>query len=146
MNRLPSKTTDSYWIFALNEKYKFKKEKSERASGKWLIFEYIDKVDDLWETIKKATEEGLLGPSSKSSTAKINPNAKDNETLVICVFTEDFNDKEDVKRIEQNLRNLGIQNTFIYKLDKDVGKYSKDGFTNLDQLVSHFKPITPQRK
>lgn len=144
MDKLPSQTTDRYWIFAINEKHIFKKEKSERASGKWLIFEHVDKIDNLWTIIKQATESGLLGPSSKSSTAIINLNAQDVDIKVICVFTEDFNDKNDVERVEKNLRTIGVQNKLIYKLDKDVGKYVKDGHKNLDQLVSHYYPDNSQ--
>jgi len=136
-HKKPSQNTDIYWLFAINENYIFNKKASKRASGKWLIFESIEEIDETWERIKKATIKGLLGPSSKVSTAKKNPNTLDHLTKVICVFTEDYNNKEDVKRVENRLRSLDIENKLIYKLDKDVGKYRKDGHKNLIQEISY---------
>lgn len=134
--RIPSQTTDTFWIFVLNTTYQFQKPKEQRASGKWLIFEPLTQLDDTWGKIKEATYLGQLGPSSKVSTAKPNPNAKDSNMGVICVFTEDFNNVEDVERIEKKIRKLGIQNKLIYKLDKDVGKYAKDGHSDLIKKIS----------
>ena len=74
-----------------------------------------------------------------SSTAKPNPNAFDKTMKVICVYTEDFDDKLDIDRIAKAIRSLGIDNKLIYKLDRDIGKYHKDGFTNLSQEVRYSK-------
>ena len=134
---IPSQTLDAYWIYTYFQKYQFKKPKTERESGKWLIFEHISEIDKTWEKIQKATVEGVLGPSSKVSTAKPNPNASDLSIKVICVYTEDFNDKLDVDRIAKAIRSLGIENKLIYKFDRDIGKYSKDGFANLSQEVRY---------
>lgn len=134
--RIPSQITDRYWLFELYEAYRFKKPREERASGKWLIFDHAEKIDALWELISVAVQNGHLGPSAKVSTAKPNPNAKDNDTRVICVFTEDFNDQEDVRRIEKELRALGVSNRMIYKLDRDVGKYAHQGEQGLLQQIS----------
>ena len=135
--RQPSKTTDRYWLLCVNEAYAFKKEKSFRQSGKWLIFAHKSVIDETWEKVKQATLQGLLGPSSKVSTAKENPNSNDPSTKVICVFTEDYNNQEDVQRIKDALRSLQIENKLSYKLDRDVGKYEKTGHTNLVQEVSY---------
>ena len=135
--RQPSKITDRYWLLSVNEDYKFKKEESLRESGKWLIFEHESEIDETWEKIKLATQNGMLGPSSKVSTAKESPNSSDKSIKVICVFTEDYNDKEDVQRIKDVVRSLEIENKLIYKLDKDVGKYKKSGDRNLAQEVNY---------
>ncbi len=134
--RIPSQISDRYWLFELNEAYRFKKPREERASGKWLIFDHAERIDALWEVISTAIKNGQLGPSAKVATAKPNPNAKDNATRVICVFTEDYNDREDVHRVEQELRALGVKNRLVYKLDRDVGKYENRGDTNLIKEVS----------
>lgn len=135
--RIPTQTTDVYWIYTYYQSYQFKKEKSKRASGKWLIFEHISEIDATWKKVELATLKGLLGPSAKVSTAKLNPNAFDETMKVICVYTEDFNDKLDIDRIAKAIRALGIENKLIYKLDKDVGKYHKDGFINLSQEIRY---------
>ena len=135
--RKPTETFETYWIFELNENYKFLKDRSERESGKWLIFEHKKHIDNTWELIKEATKNGLLGPSSKVSTSKPNLNSKDKNYYVICVFTEDYNNEEDLKRVEENLRKLGIENRLSYKLDKDVGKYERNGIKGLIKKESY---------
>ena len=135
--RIPTQTVDVYWIYTYYPTYQFQKEKSERVSGKWLIFEHVSEVDATWKKIELATLKGLLGPSAKVSTAKPNPNAFDVTMKVICVYTEDFNNKLDIDRIAKAIRSLGIDNKLIYKLDRDIGKYHKDGFTNLSQKVRY---------
>lgn len=134
---IPSQTLNAYWIYSYFQNYQFKKPKTERESGKWLIFDHISEIDATWEKIRDATLEGLLGPSSKVATAKPNPNAFDPMTKVICVYTEDFNDSLDVDRIAKAIRSLGIENKLIYKFDRDIGKYSKDGFSKLSQEVRY---------
>lgn len=135
-NRIPSKITDRYWLVSIYEQYQFSKPKEERSGGKWLLFDSIDIVDQYWKMIKIATIDGVLGPSSKVSTSKANPNSVDNSTRVICIFTEDFNDRSDVRRVEMAIRSLGIKNRLVYKLDKDVGKYLHKGDRVVDILVS----------
>jgi hypothetical protein len=48
---------------------------------------------------------------------------------VICVYTQDWEDKEDVMRVRTKLRRLGFNRTLHYKRDKDTraGKYSGQG-------------------
>lgn len=63
----PSQFEGAYWIYACRQEGTY----PHRAenSGKWLVFVPIEKIDSVWETIKLATEQGLLGNSSKVSTA-----------------------------------------------------------------------------
>ena len=133
--RNPSETIDSYWIYAENEKNNYTVKRAN--SGKWLIFEHKSKIDEIWSLIRKATTDGILGNSSKTSTNKSNKNASNADYCVICVFTANYNNHADVKRIEQNIRSLKITNKLIYKLDKDVGKYKNQGHQNLDQEYSY---------
>jgi nitrogen regulatory protein PII len=86
------------------------------TTGKWLIFVRRENVNAVWEKIKKANNEGKLGAWAKCSTAmprkQFNPN-----THVICVYTYDFTDEEDVWRVEGELRKLGIVGWINYKSD-----------------------------
>lgn len=134
--RIPSKTENRYWLFELNESYEFKKPRAERQSGKWLIFDTPETIDSTWLIVSEAVKRGQLGPSAKVSTAKPNPNAADQSTSVICVFTEDYNDRKDVHRVERALRYLGIKNRLVYKLDRDVGKYQHQGHQDLIKEIS----------
>ncbi len=96
----------------------------------------MDGVDTVWGKIKKATERGKLGFASKVSTAKSNPNAKNPDSKVICVYTYDWTDEADVRRIRHELRKIGIIRKIPYKSDEDTmeGKYAKRG----DRRISKY--------
>lgn len=98
-------------------------------SGKWLIFVSIADIDAVWKKIKLATENGLLGDSSKASTARINPNATKIDMRVICVYSYDHGDRGDVMRIRNELRKIGVVNKISYKTDDATrrGLYEKNG-------------------
>ena len=115
-NKNPSEVTEAYWLYAKRKigKYPSHTEKG----GKWLIFVETKNIDGVWGKIKLATENGLLGEESKVATAKENTNAAESNKKVICVYTYDYTDKEDVMRIREALRNIGIKNKIPYKTDK----------------------------
>lgn len=133
---LPDNCTSKYWIYADYPRYIFKKTREKRAQGKWLIFEKTDKINSTWELVKNATESGKLGPYSKVSTQKRSSKNFEIDSFVICIYTEDFQDKDDVARVENQIRELGIKNDLHYKLNKDAGKYEFEGHDNLIQLTS----------
>src|SRR2546428_9421821 len=86
----PSEVTDGYWIHAFRKSDSHEKAdnfKPRSMGGKWLVFVPISELDGIWERIKKATEDGLLGLSSKTGTARPNPNATDPREKAICVYT-----------------------------------------------------------
>ena len=117
--RPPSKATDGYWIFASRKKGKYPRPTPK--SGKWLIFVNEREVDAAWAKIKRAVEEGRLGQEVKVSTPKPKPAdiGYKKAEHVICVYTYDWTDKKDVKRIREELRKLGITNKIPYKADDD---------------------------
>lgn len=120
----PSECTDSYWIHTKRERGSYP-EHSENG-GKWLIFIKSQDVDEVWEKIKVATKRGDLGEYAKVSTSRRNKKSDDLETKVICVYTYDWTDKNDVRRIRDALRQIGITSKIPYKADKDTrsGIYS----------------------
>ena len=122
-NQKPSKVTDVYWIFA--ERRMGQYPEATMYSGKWLIFVSLGRLDAVWRKIKYATENGQLGPESKTATAKPNSLAGKSKQKVICVYTYDWTDDQDVKRTRDELKNLGIVWKIPYKTDQDTldGKY-----------------------
>jgi len=92
-------------------------------------------VDAVWATIKEATEAGRLGGSAKVATAKPNPYATDPNTKVICVYTYDWTDEADVRRIRVELRALGITQKIPYKADADTlrDKYRVTGHRRISK-------------
>ena len=135
----PSQITDDYWVFAsclTQQDYprKFKK----MSSGKWMVFVDIKEIDITGQKIKQATKMGLLGICSKAATAIENPNASSVNEKVICIYTYNWQDINDVYRVEQALRQIGIEHTLYYKTDKDSidGKYKVRGSTGISKYIS----------
>jgi hypothetical protein len=128
----PSQTTDSYWLQAERKNGAYPTHTPN--GGKWLIFVSSSEVDALWDTIRRATEDGQLGGYAKVSTALQNPNANSPDK-VICVYTYDCTDETDVKRIREELRHLGITSEIRYKTDQETkaGIYSKRGNKNIQK-------------
>lgn len=132
-NAQPSEVTDVYWICAIRKRGKYPEATSR--SGKWLIFVDIEEVDEVWAKIKKATEEGKLGDSAKVATAKPSPLSAHRSEKVICVYTYDWTEEEDVRRIREELRKLGITKRIPYKTNEDTlsGKYRVTGHTRISK-------------
>lgn len=129
----PSKVTDVYWLSAKRKTgcYPLATEKC----GKWLVFVPASQINDVWEKIKVATEEGRLGSSAKVATARPNPNAAKSDKKVICVYTYDWTDEKDVRRIREGLRQLGITSPIPYKADEDTyaGRYAVHGHKRISK-------------
>jgi hypothetical protein len=93
----------------------------------------LEELDAAWAKIRKATEAGLLGNSSKAATALPNPNAADPTKRVICVYTYDSDDLDDVFRVRQALRHLGFDRPIPYKTDRATleGRYQVKGYQRI---------------
>ena len=128
-----SQIFDSYWVYARRKKGGYPE--NTIRSGKWLIFVPFSEVDEWWDLIKICTEKGLLGHASKVATARPNPNTRDPNMKVICVYSYDSDDKQDVMRIRAELKKLGIIQKIPYKTDKATleGKYSIQGHKNISK-------------
>jgi hypothetical protein len=124
---IPSKTTQMYWIVQDAPDSPPEAIEDENA-GKWLIFQEPDQVDVSWKKVREATVEGTLGISTKVSTAKPNPESRDNRK-VIYVYTKDWADEADVMRVRQKLRDLGFVDRIGYKrnIETFAGEYAKKG-------------------
>ena len=138
----PSKIIDDYWVHA-NPKSQIKE--ITNNCGKWLIFIYTKDLDEFWQKIARATEKGELGIGAKAGTAKENPNATNQDVKVICVYTYNSEDKDDVARIAWKLFDLGVVSRVLnYKKDKVTieGKYAINGDKKISRYsvsINHFK-------
>ena len=97
-------------------------------SGKWLLFTPVAMVDSDWALIRMATARGRLGYKSKVSTMRPNPNARDENTKVICVYTT--LDVADQDRVLASLRMVGWrEGELCYKEDRltRAGVYGGSG-------------------
>jgi hypothetical protein len=124
---LPSKTTQMYWIVLDAPGSAPEAIESENA-GKWLIFQEPDAADAAWVKVRNATVSLELGISAKVSTAKPNPDSRDNRK-VIYIYTKDWADEADVMRVREKLRELGFVDRIGYKrnIETFAGEYAKKG-------------------
>lgn len=104
-------------------------------TGKWLLFVPVQAVDRIWSIIAEDTLTGKLGCSAKVAT-EIDPSDPDSQPTttttsdsdkprLICVYTINFNDKSDIKRVLQRLRKRGVVKDGRDK-DHSLGKDSNN--------------------
>lgn len=143
--RKPSELTNRFWVYADAPGH----EKADReAVGKWLLFIPVVQVDQWWDRIKDATEAGCLGVGAKVATARPNPRAVSPETRLICVYTRDWHDRDDVRRVLGALRDLGVPWKLAYKTDAATaaGVYGRGASVYVSQPGSRdFRERAPQQ-
>ena len=124
---IPTKTTLIYWIVQDAPDARSGEMDDEKA-GKWLIFLPDDRVDGIWRRVRDTTAAGELGISARVSTAKPNPESRD-ERKVIYVYTRDWADEADVMRVRERLREMGVIERIGYKrnIETFAGEYSEKG-------------------
>jgi hypothetical protein len=124
---IPSKTTQMYWI-VLDAPGSLPEAIEDEKAGKWLIFQEPDLTDAAWKKVRDATVALELGISAKVSTAKPNPDSRDNRK-VIYVYTPDWANEEEVMRVREKLRELGFVDRIGYKrnIETFAGEYAKKG-------------------
>ncbi len=112
---IPTVVFDDFWIHAQSPEYS---EILKDYVGKWMLFIPAKRINETWDKIKRETESGNLGIAAK--TATMMPNARSNDSFVqlICVYTKDFSDLEDVKKVLGKLRDLGFAGRLNYKEDE----------------------------
>ena len=79
--------------------------------GKWMLFPYASEVDQVWEKVVRATVDGRLGISCKVATRESDDSgdvAFAARTRLVCVYTRDFGDEDDVKRVLNGLVEMGL--------------------------------------
>ncbi|KAI9850635.1 MAG: hypothetical protein M1838_005349 [Thelocarpon superellum] len=92
------------------------------TSGKWMLFPSPGIVDHVWGLIAKSTAANELGIAAKVATK---PAGDDRASRLICIYTADFADQHDVRRVLHKLVELGA-------VDRSAAIYYKcDTFTHL---------------
>ncbi len=121
---IPSKTQDRFWIESTSPSGRW-----SSNSGKWLLFVSVGRVDSVWKVIDQETRSGRLGTAAKVATAMPNDLSNGSSVRLICVYTYDCTDLDDVRRVRQRLRDLGFAKKIPYKTDAATldGKYIQNG-------------------
>lgn len=118
-SRKPSEWNDDYWIYCLNRKYYL----SDKATlGKWCIYGKHSVLDKVWKKLIPIVENNDIINCAKIRTGSVSLlevlKGKNNKTSVICVYTYDFNNKEDVFKVRDLLRSIGIRTIIKYKTEQ----------------------------
>ena len=127
----PSKNVGSITRMMSSEKVQLEKDiialakKYNVTTGKWMLRPKPEHVDDVWSKIAKGTLEGKLGVAAKVATDAGNGD----EIRLICAYTKDFSNREDIKRVLNSLRDLKLVGG---KSDALQIYYKMDVYTHLD--------------
>jgi Domain of unknown function (DUF1917) len=89
------------------------------TTGKWMLFPNERDIDVIWKKVALGTVENRLGCGAKIATQD------DSETKsgrVVIIYSEDFTDLDDVKRVLREIQDLGLggrdtARPLYYKLD-----------------------------
>lgn len=96
--------------------------------GKWLLNVKPESAGEIWPKIRNACISGKLGSTAKISDQPENKNG----SFVICAYTNNFTDKEDVLRVRRAIRELGLYT-------KSALHYKPDAITLLDIYAGDMK-------
>ena len=99
------------------------------STGKWMLFPHPDEVNSIWSLIATATVNDELGLAAKVAAADEN---EPDKARLICVYTEDFEDKVDVRRVLERLYEMGACNRNGAIAEGKVIYYKTDAYTYLD--------------
>lgn len=76
---------------------------TKTTSGKWMLFPDAEDLPRYWRQVATATAEGRLGPMAKVATYQ-----PGKSVTLICIYTYDFSDMVDVRRVLDELVELEL--------------------------------------
>ena len=71
---------------------------------KWMLFPREEEVNEAWRVVCEGVDADRLGIGANVSTAGLESDA----ARLICVYTRDFRDVEDVRRVLLALVDMGL--------------------------------------
>ncbi|CAD0083325.1 unnamed protein product [Aureobasidium vineae] len=84
---------------------------SGMTNGKWMLFPKPEDVNRVWKLVAEAVVDGRLGDTAKIAPADPpDPSVqkKKQTSHLICVYTRDFSDLDDGRRVLEELIELGL--------------------------------------
>ncbi|PHH54452.1 UPF0696 protein C11orf68 -like protein [Ceratocystis fimbriata CBS 114723] len=77
-------------------------------SGKWMLFAESESIDKFWKIIAQATIDDALGVAAKVQLSPESDPVQGRTERLICIYTRNFFDQEDVERVLAKLRELKV--------------------------------------
>lgn len=90
----------------------------------WLLFVDAEVVNAVWSVVARATASNELGTAAKVAPYNVN---KTRMPRVICVYTKDFKDTDDLSRVIKKMKDLGlvqVAKPIYYKCGKFSSSFS----------------------
>lgn len=78
------------------------------TTGKWMLFPEAQIVNSVWKVVADNTASGELGICAKVATGSADMTEKTKQERLICVYTKDFSDGEDVRRVVRQMEILDL--------------------------------------
>ena len=113
---LPARTKLKEDILALSKE-------AGMLCGKWMLFPHEDDASGVWKRVVGAVIEGKLGTAAKIATDSDGGKG----TRLICIYTKDFSDEADVKRVVLQLQKMDLLPKNGYSIH-----YKCDAYTYLN--------------
>lgn len=82
------------------------------------MFCQSNEVNAVWAVVARATAENDLGIA-----AKVAPDGNDGRDRLICIYTKDFSDIDDVTRVIRKMKDLGLVDSRGRPLYYKCGQY-----------------------
>ncbi|KAK7183357.1 hypothetical protein PSPO01_10606 [Paraphaeosphaeria sporulosa] len=90
--------------------------------GKWMLFPSVEDLTRIWRLVIDGVISNRLGPSAKVAPDEGKPGER-----LICIYTKDFKDKNDVLRVLRELVSIGVVNPKLKPI-----YYKADAYTYLN--------------
>ncbi|CAD6543376.1 hypothetical protein LMG28140_03911 [Paraburkholderia metrosideri] len=113
-SEIPSEDFSRSWH--IRQSPSFDEFPSGDRTGKWCIFAPNVDVDSAWAKIKSAVDSDNLFCAKVSTGLR----SLRRDGHVICVYTRDWEDRQDIFRVREILRSLGFVEELGYKRDIDT--------------------------
>ena len=97
-------------------------------TGKWMLFPNPEDVNHAWKLVATATANNELGLAAKVAADEGDPT----KARLICAYTDNFEDKADVKRVLQKLIDMGLCNRNGALAEGRAIYYKADAYTYLE--------------
>ncbi|KAJ4303597.1 hypothetical protein N0V90_002496 [Kalmusia sp. IMI 367209] len=81
-------------------------------SGKWMLFPPLEDLNRVWRLVVDGVINDRLGP-----TAKVAPDEGKSDDRLICIYTKDFRDKDDITRVLREIASMGVTGQRRKKID-----------------------------
>lgn len=78
------------------------------TTGKWMLFPEARDVNSVWKVVADNTASGELGICAKVATGSGDMDGKTKQQRLVCVYTKDFSDGEDVRRVVRQMEILDL--------------------------------------